>query len=68
MMKKLTWKWIGTPLLVLLALGIPTSALPVGQVGDLAAGYHLEDTWGNWHDLQNDLGNKVVLLNMMGST
>lgn len=43
-----------------------TSALAVGQVGDPAADFNLEDTWGQWHMLQDLRENTVVLLNVMG--
>ena len=41
-------------------------ALAVGQVGDPAAGFTLEDTEGNWHSFEDLRQNNVVLLNMMG--
>ncbi len=54
-------------LVVVLLSVLPTApALAVGQVGDPAANFNLEDTWGNWHNLQDFRHNKVVLLNMIG--
>ena len=54
-------------LVVVLLSVLPTApALAVGQVGDPAADFNLEDTWGNWHNLQDFRHQKVVLLNMIG--
>ncbi len=51
---------------VLFSVWPSAPALAVGQVGDEAADFNLEDTWGNWHNLQDFRHNKVVLLNMIG--
>ena len=52
--------------LLVLSLFPPTSVLADGQVGDPAADFNLEDTWGQWHMLQDLRQNTVVLLNVMG--
>ena len=59
---------ISLALLVVILLSIlpPAPALAVGQVGDSAADFTLQDTWGNWHNLQDLRHNKVVLVNMIG--
>ena len=57
----------GMALLVLgAALLSSVPAMAVGQVGDHAADFNLQDTWGNWHHFAEERQGKVVLLNMIG--
>ncbi len=61
------WCMYFTFLVVAMLAFLPAApALAVGQVGDPAADFTLQDTWGNWHTLQDFQHDKVVLLNMIG--
>ena len=53
-------------LLAIMALLSPGSAQAAGQVGDPAADFNLQDTWGNGHHFEELRQGKVVLLNMIG--
>ena len=49
-----------------LSLFLAPAAMATGQVGEPAAEFQLEDTWGQTHSLEESRQNKVVLLNIMG--